>query len=146
VRSEHPEFEGKTAILAYGGPDGYGAYATQDTRSRFFSDLGFKTPAQIDELAGDSFFTAFSQEHFRLMDQDLVVMYGSREDILDNPVFKRLNAVKEDRVIYLDLTDQFAGALGFASALSLSYLLDEATGPIATAVDGDPDTAVEQPR
>jgi iron complex transport system substrate-binding protein len=146
VRAEHPEFEGKTAILAYGGPDGYGAYATQDTRSRFFSDLGFKTPTEIDELAGDSFFTGFSQEHFRLMDQDLVVMYGSREDILDNPVFKRLDAVKQDRVIYLDLTDQFAGALGFASALSLSYLLDEATGPIAAAVDGDPDTAVEQPR
>ena len=44
------------------------------------------------------------------MDQDVVLMYGKRED----------------RVIYLDLTDQFAGALGFASALSLDYLLDEA--------------------
>jgi ABC-type enterochelin transport system substrate-binding protein len=78
------------------------------------------------------------------MDRDLVVMYGSREDVLDNPVFKRLDAVKEDRVVYLELTDQFAGALGFASALSLSYLLDEATDPIATAVDGDPNAAVEQ--
>jgi len=146
VRSEHPDFEGKTAILAYGGPDGYGAYATQDTRSRFLSDLGFKTPTVIDELAKDTFYTEFSQEQFRLIDQDLAVMYGSREDILDNPVFKRLDAVKEDRVIYLDLTDHFAGALGFASALSLSYLLDEATGQIASAVDGDLATAVEQPR
>ena len=51
VRQGHPEFEGKTAILAYGGPDGYGAYSTQDTRSRFLTDLGFKTPAKIDELA-----------------------------------------------------------------------------------------------
>ena len=31
-------------------------------------------------------------------------------------------------MIYLDLTDQFAGALGFASALSLPYLLDEVRG------------------
>ena len=53
-------------------------------------------------------------------------MYGAQNDILANPVFKRLDAVKEDRVIYLDLTDQFAGALGFASALSLPYLIDEA--------------------
>jgi iron complex transport system substrate-binding protein len=68
VRSEHPEFAGKTAILAYGGPDGYGTYSTQDTRSRFLSDLGFKTPEKVDELAGKSFFTAFSQEPFRLMD------------------------------------------------------------------------------
>ena len=146
VRKAHPEFAGKSAILAYGGPDGYGAYASQDTRSRFLVDLGFKTPERVDELAGDTFFVEFSQEQFRLMDQDLVVMYGSRDDILKDPVFKRLDAVPEDRVIYLDLTDQFAGALGFASALSLSYLLDEADDQVAAAVDGDPKTEVEQPR
>jgi iron complex transport system substrate-binding protein len=145
VRAEHPEFEGKTAILAYGGPDGYGAYASQDTRSRFLADLGFKTPARVDELAGDAFFVQFSQEQFRLMDQDVVVMYGSQEDILANPVFKRLDAVKEDRVIYVDLTDQFAGALGFASALSLPWLLDESEDMFAAAVDGDPATPVTQP-
>ena len=72
-------------------------------------------------------------------------MYGAQEDILANPVFKRLDAVKEDRVIYLDLTDQFAGALGFASALSLPYLLDEAEATIVAAADGDPGTAVTQP-
>ena len=80
------------------------------------------------------------------MDQDVVVMYGARDDILANPVFKRLDAVKEDRVIYLDLTDQFAGALGFASAISLPYLLDEAEPQLAAAVDGDPGTKVEQPQ
>jgi hypothetical protein len=57
-----------------------------------------------------------------------------------------LRAVREDRTIYLDLTDEFAGALGFASALSLPYLLDEAEDKLAAAVDGDPETAVEQPR
>ncbi len=145
VRADHPEFEGKTAVLAYGGPDGYGAYATQDTRSRFLTDLGFKVPERIDELAGDSFFIQFSQEQFRLMDQDVVVMYGAQKDILANPVFKRLDAVKEDRVIYVDLTDQFAGALGFASAISLPFLLDESTDMFAAAVDGDPATAVTQP-
>jgi iron-siderophore transport system substrate-binding protein len=145
ARKAHPEFEGKTAILAYGGPDGYGAYATGDTRSRFLSDLGFKTPAKIDELAGKSFYAQFSQEHFRLLDQDVVVMYGARDAIMANPVVKRLDAVREDRVIYLDLTDQFAGALGFASALSLPYLLDEAEGELAAAVDGDPSTPVSQP-
>ena len=146
VRSEHPDFAGKTAILAYGGPDGYGAYSTQDTRSRFFSDLGFRTPKRVDQLAGKSFFTAFSQEQFRLMDQDLVVMYGPEKAIKGNPVVSRLNAVREDRVVYLDLTDQFAGALGFASALSLPYLLDHEVDALAAAVDGDRATAVEQPR
>jgi iron complex transport system substrate-binding protein len=146
ARSEHPEFAGKTAILAYGGPDGYGAYSTQDTRSRFLSDLGFTTPRRIDQLAGKSFYTAFSQEQFRLMDQDLVLMYGPQKDITGNPVVSRLDAVRDDRIVYLDLTDQFAGALGFASALSLPYLLDHEVGALAEAVDGDPETAVQQPK
>ncbi|HEU4658227.1 MAG TPA: iron-siderophore ABC transporter substrate-binding protein [Capillimicrobium sp.] len=145
VREEHPEFEGKTAILAYGGPDGYGAYATEDTRSRFLSELGFVTPKKVDGLAGESFYTAFSQEQFRLMDQDVVVMYGAKEDVLKDPAFSRLDAVKEDRVIYLDLTDQFSGALGFASALSLPWLVDESEEMFAAAVDGDPKTPVPQP-
>ncbi len=146
VREDHPEFDGATAILAYGGPDGYGAYASQDTRSRFFADLGFDTPERVDELAGDAFFVEFSQEQFRLMDQDVVIMFGTQEDVIDNPVFGRLDAVREDRVIYLDLEDQFSGALGFASALSLPFLLDEAAPKLAAAVDGDAKTAVEQPR
>jgi iron complex transport system substrate-binding protein len=144
-RDDHPDLAGKTAILAYGGPDGYGAYATGDNRSRFLEDLGFKTPEEIDKLAGESFYAQFSQEQFRLMDQELVVMYGAEKDILANPVFKRLDAVKEDRVIYLDLTDQFSGAIGFASALSLPYLIDEAEAAIVAAADGDPGTAVSQP-
>jgi iron complex transport system substrate-binding protein len=146
VRGEHPEFAGKTAILAYGGPDGYGAYSTQDTRSRFLSDLGFKTPQRVDELAGKSFFAQFSQEQFRLIDQDLVLMYGPEKDITGNPVVSRLDAVRDDRVVYLDLTDQFAGALGFASALSLPYLLDHEVDALAEAVDGDRATAVQQPQ
>jgi len=145
VREEHPEFAGKTAILAYGGPDGYGAYSTQDTRSRFLSDLGFKTPERVDQIAGKAFFAAFSQEQFRLMDQDLVLMYGARKDIEGNKVVSRLDAVRDDRVVYLDLTDQFAGALGFASALSIPYLLDNEVDALAAAVDGDPGTPVEQP-
>lgn len=145
AKEEHPEFVGATAILAYGGPDGYGAYATQDTRSRFFTNLGFEMPAKVDELAGDSFYTEFSQEQFRLMDQDVVVMFGSESDVKDNPVFGRLDAVKEDRVIYLDLTDDFSGALGFASPLSFDYLIDEASPALAAALDEDPSTKVPQP-
>jgi len=53
--------------------------------------------------------------------------------------------VRDDRVVYLDLTDQFAGALGFARVLSLPYLLDKETDALAAAVDGDRKTPVDQP-
>jgi iron complex transport system substrate-binding protein len=146
AREEHPEFSGASAILAYGGPDGYGAYSTQDTRSRFLTDLGMRIPAEIDRIAGDSFFTELSQERFRLIDRDAVLMFGPQDAIEGDRVFGRLDAVKEDRVVYFDTTDQFAGALGFASVLSLPYLLDQAVPLLAAAVDGDPATEVEQPR
>lgn len=146
TRRQHPEFGRATAILAYGGPDGYGAYSSADTRARFLTDLGFELPAKVDELAGDAFFIEFSQEQFRLMDQDVVVMFAKRADVIGNPVFKRLEAVGEDRVLYLDLSDDVAGALGFSSPLSLPFLIDEAVPKLAAAVDGDPQTPVEQPR
>ncbi|MDA0180474.1 iron-siderophore ABC transporter substrate-binding protein [Solirubrobacter phytolaccae] len=144
-KAKHADFAGKTAIMAYGGPDGYGAYATGDTRSRFLSDIGFTTPKEVDKLAGDQFYAQFSQEQFRLMDQDVVVMYGAQKDILANPVFKRLDAVKEDRVIYLDLKDQMAGALGFASALSLPWMLANTEAQFTAAADGKTETKVTQP-
>ncbi|WP_205696742.1 iron-siderophore ABC transporter substrate-binding protein [Conexibacter sp. SYSU D00693] len=146
AREEHPEFEGKDAILAYGGPDGYGAYASADTRSRFFADLGLKTPAKVDELAGKSFYTEFSQEQFRLMDQDLVVMFGPEKDIEANKVMRRLQALKDDRIVYLDLGDQFSGALGYSSPLSLPWLLDNELDTLQAAIDGDPATKVVQPQ
>ena len=145
VREEHPEFAGKSAILAYGGPDGYGAYATGDTRSRFFTDLGFELPEKVDELAGESFFTEFSQEQFRLLDQDLVAMYGSERGRARQPGRQAPRRGEEGRMVFIGLTDQFAGALGFASALSLDWLLENEVDGIAAAVDGDPATAVEQP-
>lgn len=69
----------------------------------------------VDTLSEGAFFVEFSQEQFRLMGQDIVIMFGKRKEIIDNPAFRRLDAVGEDRVIYLDLEDQCAGALGFSS-------------------------------
>lgn len=146
VKQAHPEWAGKTSILGYGGPDGYGAYATEDVRSRLLTDLGFKIPGEIDKLAKDSFYATFSQEQFRLLDQDVVLMYGDQDEIEGNKVVKRLDAVKEGRVVYLPVAGEFAGALGFSSVLSLNFLLDKYADTLAAAADGDPATTVTQPQ
>ena len=84
----------RRAILAYGGPDGYGAYATQDTRSRFLTDLGFELPA-ADRRAR-------RRVVLRRVQPGAVPADGPgrsssctarRTTSLDNPVFKRLDAV-----------------------------------------------------
>jgi iron complex transport system substrate-binding protein len=145
ARKEHPEFESKTAVLAYSTPDGgFGAYATGDYRVKFFEDLGFETPAKIDEMAGESFYVDFSAERLPVIDHDVIVMYAKEEEVVEDPLFRRLDAVQEGRVIYLDLSDQLAGALGYSSPLSLPYAIDEAVPRLAAAIDGDPKTEVER--
>lgn len=146
AKADHPEFAKATAVMAYGGASGYGAYTSEDTRSRFLADLGFTLPEEIDTLAKGAFYVDLSKEQFRLLDQDAVIMYGPQKEIEGDAVFKRSEAVKDDRIVYLDLGDQAAGALGFASPLSLPFAIDEVVPKLAAAVDGDPETAVEQPQ
>lgn len=146
VGKAHPDFEGKTAALAYFSAGGrFGAYSSQDYRTRFFEDLGFETPKTIDKLAGKSFYVDFSKEQVRLIDRDVVIMFASEKDVASDPLYKRLDAVKEGRVVYLDLDDQLAGALGFGSPLSLPYAAEDFAPKLEQVLDGDPATEVEQP-
>jgi iron complex transport system substrate-binding protein len=142
VREEHPEFEGKTFTMAYGGDGQLGAHASGDYRVQFFKDLGMKMNPEVDKLAGEAFYIDLDPEQFRLIDSDAVLMFGTRDKVAKDKVASRLDAVKEDRTVYVDLTDQFAGALGYASPLSLPYLIDRATPLVAAAVDDDPATKV----
>lgn len=149
AREEHPEFDGKAGIVPYAfEPGKYGAYASEDLRTRFITELGFKTPKKVDELAGKEFYVEFSGEQFRLMDQDAVLMYGGprskRKDIQGDRLYERLDAVKEGRVVYMDNEDALLGAVGLSSPLSLPYALDEAVPRLAAAVDGKPETEVKE--
>jgi iron complex transport system substrate-binding protein len=147
AREDHPEFQGASLVLGYRGDSGgFGAYASQDTRVRFFEELGFESPREIDELAGDKFFVDFDEEQLELLDQDVAVMFGSRDDASDHAVFGRLDAAREERVVYIDLEDEFSGALGFSSPLSIPFLLDEALPQLEAAVDGDPGTTEPEPK
>lgn len=144
ARRSHPEFEGATAAFAFLYQSQPGAYASQDTRSRFLSRLGFEIPEIYDELAGESFFISISEERIDLLDVDVIVWIAStdegRQAILDLELRERLDAAQEGREIFLDPI--LGGALSFSSPLSLPYALDRLVPALAAAVDGDPDTAV----
>ena len=134
AREEHPEFEGKAGIVPYAfEPGKYGAYASEDLRTRFITELGFKTPKKVDELAGKEFYVEFSGEQFRLMDQDAVLMYGGprakRKQIQGDKLYSRLDAVKDGRVVYMDNEDALLGAVGLSSPLSLPYALQGGRAP-----------------
>jgi iron complex transport system substrate-binding protein len=130
ARAEYPEFEGKTVAVAYFNAGTYGFYSSQDIRGRFFTELGFVIPEEMDEIAGESFYADVSAERIDLLDQDLIAILnlqfieGGREALEAEPLFSQLTAAQEGRVIYFD--EQAENALGFSSPLSLPYALNAA--------------------
>jgi len=140
VIAQNPEFVGKTVAVAYAYDGTYGFYTPQDSRGRFFTDLGFVIPDELIEITGDSFYADISAEQVDLLDQDLIAIVnlqfieGGRETLESDPLFGQLAAVQEGRIVYLD--EQSENALGFSSPLSLAYAID-ATVPQLEAIFSD---------
>lgn len=137
----NPAFAGKAVAVIYFSQGTYGFYTAQDTRGRFFTDLGFVMPEELNEIAGESFYANISAERMDLIDQDLVVVVnlqfieGGREALEAEPLFSQLKAVQEGRVVYFDEVAE--NALGFSSPLSLPFAL-EAALPQLEAIFGEP--------
>lgn len=145
--ANNPEFEGKTVAPAYYYDSNYGIYTDQDSRGRFFADLGFVIPDEIVQIAGESFYSNISIERMDLLDQDLLAIInlqfieGGRATLESNPLYASLSVVKDGRTIYLDENSE--NALGFSSPLSLPYALN-AVLPQLEAIFGSPDSDTAQ--
>lgn len=144
ARRDHPEFQDARLVVGAPSENGYFANASEDLRVRFFTDLGFETSAEIDERAGDAFFVDLSAERVELLDSDVLVMFASPQELADDELFQRLDAVREGRVVYLPEGDSaLYGALAiYNSPLSLPLQLEGLVPRLAAAVDGDPATEV----
>jgi iron complex transport system substrate-binding protein len=146
ARAEHPEFEGKTVAVTYSNGGTYGFYTDQDTRGRFFTELGFVVPQEMIDLAGELFYADVSVERTDLLDQDLIAILnlqfieGGREALEAEPLFSQLTAVQEGRVLYLE--EQTENAIGFSSPLSLAYALN-AVIPQLEAIFGEGEATPE---
>jgi iron complex transport system substrate-binding protein len=142
VREVHPEFEGRTIAVAYnyGEARTYGYYTGQDARGRFFTDLGFVVPDELNEIAGDSFFADISAERIDLLEQDVLVFLGlafsqgGREAIENDPLIRQLDAFEEGRVVFIPA--EYDDALQYSSVLSLEYALEGIVPELARAVNG----------
>ncbi len=140
ARANNPEFAGKTVAVSYFNAGTYGFYTSQDSRGRFFTDLGFVVPDELVEIAGESFYADLSAERVELLDQDLIAVLnlqfieGGREALEAEPLFSQLNAVQEGRVVYFDEASE--NALGYSSPLSLAFALDAAL-PQLQAIFGE---------
>ena len=139
TRQTHPDFAGKTVAVAYNSGGTYGFYTAQDSRARFFEDLGFVVPQSLVDLAGESFYAEVSEERLDLLDQDLLVLLDvpfaeeGAAGLTDDPLLSQLDAVRAGRV--LNVSGDEVDALQFGTVLSLGYLLDTLVPEVAEVVE-----------
>ena len=146
IRSRYPQWEGKSAVVAFYSIDSPGAYGPSDIRPQFLSNLGFKTPDAIADLAGSgNFIASISAEDLSPLDADVLLWFAVNESSLHSirslALRRSLNSHKEGREIYVEplLTSSFS----HSSLLSLPYVLDKLVPSLEKALDGDPSTVVK---
>ena len=147
ISESHPDFTGDVAVAYVVSADEIGAYASSDTRSRMFTDLGFSIPAEYDEIAGDLFYANFSLEEIERIDRELLVWIGVDPSVFDaireHPLHDSLDVVARGAEVFM--SPEHAAAAGFSSPLALTYLLDEFVPILEAATDDDPATEVPVP-
>jgi iron complex transport system substrate-binding protein len=147
ARAEHPQFAGRSALLAARLADGsFYAYA-EGPAPRFLTDLGFTLPPAAAALfTGENRPPAMvGRERLDLLEADVLVLGlygGNAAAVLGDPVFANLDVARQGRVIMLPEVSQANAAMTFGSVLSLPAALTEMVPRLAAALDGDPATAV----
>ncbi|WP_281689819.1 iron-siderophore ABC transporter substrate-binding protein [Pseudonocardia thermophila] len=146
VKAAHPEYAGKTALVANQFSDQWYAYSTEDQRGRLLTELGFTVNPEIDALAGGQFSTPISFERADLIDADALiwVMFDSEQEpkVRANPSYAATRAAKEGRDVFVVPTGStgLEPMIGFLTVLSLPPLLDALPAHLDALLDGDPAT------
>lgn len=137
VHTQYPAIAGKRLAVAMYYNDGFYVFEPTDPRAALFYQLGF-TPT---DYSG-----AVSLERLDVLDADALVVLGAkRDDLANNAAFQRLSVVSTDRTVYLgSFGSDLPAALGFASPLSIPYLLDRVGPARQFAADADEATRVPE--
>ncbi|WP_149359638.1 iron-siderophore ABC transporter substrate-binding protein [Lolliginicoccus suaedae] len=131
--AKYPEIEGKTIAFSYIDPTDLsevGFYTTQDTRPGFLKELGFPTPAVVEELSATSetFYEAISSEEVdRMNDIDILVTYGDEDTLAAlqaDPLLSKVRAIARGSVVILEDSTPLASSAN-PSPLSIGWGIDE---------------------
>ncbi|WP_432543306.1 ABC transporter substrate-binding protein [Kineococcus sp. SYSU DK002] len=132
----HPEFAGKTALVALPYQGKYGVFTPGDARGAFLADLGFALPPAVAALdTGESFFIDVSAERLDLLDADVLVVLtddSTRAGVEDDPVLRRLPVVQRGGLVLPTVDER--GAMTYNSVLSVPYGVEALVPRIAAAL------------
>ncbi|WP_051790920.1 iron-siderophore ABC transporter substrate-binding protein [Amycolatopsis jejuensis] len=147
ARAEHPEFAGKTALMAT-QYEGYFVYGSEDPRSRVLTSLGFKLPENLDQIIGDKFGKNISAERTDLLNVDALVwivdkVANGQGVLAKDALYSGLKVAKEKREVFVETNSTYGSTTSFVTALSLPYELERIVPQLTAAVDGNPATEVK---
>ncbi|MFJ4221372.1 iron-siderophore ABC transporter substrate-binding protein [Curtobacterium luteum] len=127
ARKAHPEFEGKTAVVGSYSSEGFGAYASSDSRSQFMRNLGFTIPKAIDQQAGKQFSVQLSDENLDLLDADLTLVlpiFVDASEVTSNKLFQKVPSVEAGHDIVFQDTD-VSNAFSIGTNAAIEWALDK---------------------
>lgn len=151
AKKAHPQFVGKTAIVATTYEGAY-LYGPDDPRSQIQHALGFTYPAKFKDIGGTSFGGSISAERAKEIDFDVVVWLASEADVKTKlgGLYEQTKAFKQGRTIYIpsSISDSkknstYASAFTMVTPLSIPWMLTRYVPQLAAAVDGNPSTKVK---
>ncbi|SFF43215.1 iron-siderophore ABC transporter substrate-binding protein [Curtobacterium sp. YR515] len=127
ARKAHPDFEGKSAVVGAYTSEGFGAYASTDSRSTFMRNLGFTIPKAIDEQAGKAFSVHLSDENLDLLDADLTLIlpiYVEASKAESDPLFQKVPSVEAGHAIVFDDPD-VSSAFSMGTTAAIEWALEK---------------------
>ncbi|GAA2681967.1 MULTISPECIES: iron-siderophore ABC transporter substrate-binding protein [Actinosynnema] len=131
AKAAHPEWQGKTAVVADSfKPGQYSAFAPTDPKAIFVKELGFTLKDEIGALAGEMNVAEFSEERMDLLEADRVIWLTSdlaaQERVKGVEAYQRLKVTTEKRDLFLTYMDPPIGAsMSFNTVLSVPYGIDQ---------------------
>ncbi|MEZ0491049.1 ABC transporter substrate-binding protein [Kineococcus sp. TBRC 1896] len=132
----HPEFSGRTGVVALPYDGRYGVFSPQDARGAFLRDLGFSLPPALAALdTGDSFFIDVSAERLDLLEADVLVVLTddtTRAGVQADRVLADLPVVRRGGLVLPDL--DVRGAMTYNSVLSVPYGVSRLVPDLAGAL------------
>lgn len=143
ARDAHPEFAGRTAVMAtlY---EGYYFYGADDVRGRTLTSLGFTVPADLDRFVGaDGFGGTVPGERVSLLDVDALVWLAeesTESSLRADALYSSLGVVSEGREVFVADSEDVYDAVSFVTPLSIPFVVENLVPRLSAAVDGDPAT------
>jgi len=140
VAARHPELAGKSAMfvthLDIRDLSTIRFYTANDTRVKFFEDLGMVSPASVQEAStGGSFSGEMSAERIDAFDDvDIVVTYGGAallDSVRKNLLTSRMKTVENGAVVLLG--NDPVGTAANPTPLSISWVLEDYAALLAEA-------------